>query len=194
MKSDIVLAGVGGQGILTIATIIGQAAVSQGIQVKQSEVHGMAQRGGSVLAHLRLSSAAVKSDLIEPGTAHVVLGMEPMEALRQLPYLSEKGVLLSNTTPIRNIGDYPDLELILGELRKFPRNAVMDADEMAKSAGSPRAANMVLLGAVSNFLELPVELLTDAIRNMFARKGEEIVQANLKAFAAGRNCSASLKD
>ncbi|MDD3954417.1 MAG: indolepyruvate oxidoreductase subunit beta [Lentisphaeria bacterium] len=192
MKSDIVLAGVGGQGILTIAAIIGQAAVSQGIQVKQSEVHGMAQRGGSVVAHLRLSSAPVKSDLIELGTAHVVLGMEPMEALRQLPYLSAKGVLLANTTPIRNIGDYPELELILGELRKFPRTAVMDADEMAKTAGSPRAANMVLLGAISNFLELPAGLLTDAIRKMFARKGEEIVQANLKAFDAGRTLTANL--
>lgn len=192
MKSDIVLAGVGGQGILTIAAIIGQAAVSQGIQVKQSEVHGMAQRGGSVVAHLRLSSAPVKSDLIEPGTAHVVLGMEPMEALRQLPCLSAKGVLLSNTTPIRNIGDYPELELILGELRKFSRNAVMDADEMAKTAGSPRASNMVLLGAISNFLELPEDLLTDAIRNMFARKGEEVVQANLKAFDAGRKFTANL--
>ena len=192
MKSDIVLAGVGGQGILTIAAIIGQAAVSQGMQVKQSEVHGMAQRGGSVVAHLRLSSAPVKSDLIELGTAHVVLGMEPMEALRQLPYLSAKGVLLSNTTPIRNIGDYPELELILGELRKFPRTAVMDADEMAKTAGSPRAANMVLLGAISNFLELPAGLLTDAIRKMFARKGEEIVQANLKAFDAGRSLTANL--
>ena len=192
MKSDIVLAGVGGQGILTIAAIIGQAAVSQGMQVKQSEVHGMAQRGGSVVAHLRLSSAPVKSDLIEPGTAHVVLGMEPMEALRQLPYLSAKGVLLANTTPIRNIGDYPELELILGELRKFPRTAVMDADEMAKTAGSPRASNMVLLGAISNFLELPAGLLTDAIRKMFARKGEEIVQANLKAFDAGRSLTANL--
>ena len=192
MKTDIVLAGVGGQGILTIAAIIGQAAVSQGMQVKQSEVHGMAQRGGSVVAHLRLSSAPVKSDLIELGTAHVVLGMEPMEALRQLPYLSAKGVLLANTTPIRNIGDYPELELILGELRKFPRTAVMDADEMAKTAGSPRAANMVLLGAISNFLELPAGLLTDAIRKMFARKGEEIVQANLKAFDAGRTLTASL--
>lgn len=192
MKSDIVLAGVGGQGILTIAAIIGQAAVSQGMQVKQSEVHGMAQRGGSVVAHLRLSSAPVKSDLIEPGTAHVVLGMEPMEALRQLPYLSAKGVLLANTTPIRNIGDYPELELILGELRKFPRTAVMDADEMAKTAGSPRAANMVLLGAISNFLELPAGLLTDAIRKMFTRKGEEIVQANLKAFDAGRTLTANL--
>ena len=192
MKSDIVLAGVGGQGILTIAAIIGQAAVSQGMQVKQSEVHGMAQRGGSVVAHLRLSSAPVKSDLIEPGTAHVVLGMEPMEALRQLPYLSAKGVLLANTTPIRNIGDYPELELILGELRKFPRTAVMDADEMAKTAGSPRASNMVLLGAISNFLELPAGLLTDAIRKMFARKGEEIVQANLKAFDAGRTLTANL--
>jgi indolepyruvate ferredoxin oxidoreductase beta subunit len=193
MKSDIVLAGVGGQGILTIAAIIGQAAVSQGINVKQSEVHGMAQRGGSVLAHLRLSSEPVSSDLIELGTANIVLGMEPMEALRQLPYLAATGVLISNTTPIRNIGDYPELGSILGELEKFPRNVVIDADKLAKTAGSSRAANMVLLGAISNFLEFSPQLLTDSISKMFAGKGEAIVQANLKAFEAGSQCSAKLK-
>jgi indolepyruvate ferredoxin oxidoreductase beta subunit len=193
MKSDIVLAGVGGQGILTIAAIIGQAAVSEGINVKQSEVHGMAQRGGSVVAHLRLSSAPVRSDLIEPGTAHVVLSMEPMEALRQMPYLSKEGVLISNTTPIRNIGDYPEVDSILKELERIPRHVVIDADDLAKKAGSPRAANMVLLGAISNFLELPVRLLTDSINIMFARKGEAIVNANLKAFTAGSQCSARLK-
>jgi len=193
MKSDIVLAGVGGQGILTIAAIIGQAAVSQGIHVKQSEVHGMAQRGGSVLAHLRLSSKPLKSDLIELGSANVVLGMEPMESLRQLPYLAAAGVLVSNTTPICNIDDYPELSAIIKELEKFPRSAVIDADELAKAAGSPRAANMVLLGAISNFLEFPQQLLTDTISEMFSRKGEAIVQANLKAFEAGRQCSAKLK-
>ncbi|MFA6931372.1 MAG: indolepyruvate oxidoreductase subunit beta [Lentisphaeria bacterium] len=193
MKNDLVLAGVGGQGILTIAAIIGQVAVGQGIHVKQSEVHGMAQRGGSVLAHLRLSTSPIKSDLISPGMADVVVGMEPMEALRQLTLLSPKGVLLSNTTPIRNIGDYPELPLILQELRQFPRNAIMDADEMAKAAGSPRAANMVLLGAISNFLDFPETLLTEAIQILFARKGNAVVQANLKAFASGRDCSAGLK-
>lgn len=193
MKSDIVLAGVGGQGILTIAAIIGQAAVNEGIHVKQSEVHGMAQRGGSVVAHLRLSSEPVKSDLIELGTADVVLSMEPMEALRQIPYLSKAGVLISNTTPIRNIGDYPELDSIREELEKVPRSVIIDADDLAKRAGSPRAANMVLLGAISNLLELPSRLLTDSINVMFARKGEAIVNANLKAFAAGSQCSARLK-
>lgn len=193
MKNDLVLAGVGGQGILTIAAIIGQVAVGQGIHVKQSEVHGMAQRGGSVLAHLRLSTSPIKSDLIAPGMADIVVGMEPMEALRQLPLLSTQGVLLSNTTPIRNIGDYPELSLILQELRQFPRNAIIDADEMAKAAGSPRAANMVLLGAISNFLDFSEDLLTEAIHILFARKGQAVLQANLKAFASGRDCSAGLK-
>ncbi|NLF93692.1 MAG: indolepyruvate oxidoreductase subunit beta [Oligosphaeraceae bacterium] len=186
MKYDIVLAGVGGQGILSIAAIIGQAAVSQGLNVKQSEIHGMSQRGGSVVAHLRLGSAAIKSDQIAPGSADMVLAMEPMEALRSLEFLSPAGVLISNTTPVVNIGEYPPLPEVLSALQAHANSHLLDGDQIAKALGSPRAVNMVLLGAMAAFLALPEEILTAAIRELFARKGEAVIASNLKAFAAGR--------
>lgn len=187
MKCDIVLAGVGGQGILSIAAIIGQVAVREGLHVKQSEVHGMSQRGGAVTANLRIASTPVFSDLIAPASAHVLLAMEPMEALRQASFLAPDGVLIANTTPVVNMAGYPDLEPILDELRRFPRALVLDGEKMAKEAGgSARSVNMVLLGAISNFLHLPEQLLIDTIAATFARKGDDVVQANLKAFEAGR--------
>ncbi|NLE55520.1 MAG: indolepyruvate oxidoreductase subunit beta [Lentisphaerae bacterium] len=193
MKHDIVLAGVGGQGILTIAAIIGEAAVRQGLHVKQSEVHGMAQRGGAVLAHLRLSSEPIHSDLIAAGSADVVLAVEPMEALRQAESLSPRGVILANARPVRNIGDYPELDDILAALRAFPLNVVIDAEQVAQDAGNARAMNMVMLGAVSPFLEFPDDLLATTISDTFARKGPEVIAVNLKAFAAGREAGLAVK-
>lgn len=190
MKHDILIAGVGGQGILTIAAIVGRAAMNEGLNVKQSEVHGMAQRGGAVVAHLRLSSATVHSDLIPLGGADVLLAVEPLEALRHLPYLRRDGVVLANTVPIPNIPDYPSVADVLGELRRLPRTVLVDADKMARDAGSPRAMNMVMLGALAPFLELRSEALTETIRAAFAAKGERIVDINLKAFAVGRDCAA----
>ncbi len=186
MKNDIVLAGVGGQGILTIAAIIGQAALKAGLNVKQSEVHGMAQRGGAVLAHLRLSDAPIHSDLISQGTADIVLAVEPMEALRQADALAPQGVILANSRPVQNIGDYPDLETILAALRAYPRHVVIDADGMAQEAGSSRAMNMVMLGAISPFIDVPANYMTDVIEATFARKGTEMVAVNFKAFEVGR--------
>jgi indolepyruvate ferredoxin oxidoreductase beta subunit len=192
MKKDIVLAGVGGQGILTIASIIGQAAVRQGLNIKQSEVHGMAQRGGAVLAHLRLSSAAIHSDLIAPGTADALIAVEPMEALRQAEALQADGVILVNSRPVENIGDYPELAAVLAALRAYPRSLVIDAEAMAAEAGTARAMNMVMLGAVSPFLGMPSELLEEMIDAAFARKGAEVVAVNRKAFAAGRAAASGL--
>lgn len=193
MKHDIVLAGVGGQGILTIAAIIGEAAVRLGLHVKQSEVHGMAQRGGAVLAHLRLSSEPIHSDLIAPGSADVVLAVEPMEALRQAESLAPRGVILANSRPVRNIGDYPELDDILGALRAFPFHVVLDAEQLAQDAGNARAMNMVMLGAVSPFLDFPAEALTTTIQEVFARKGPEVVAVNLKAYAVGREAGLAVK-
>ena len=191
MRNDIVLAGVGGQGILTIAAIVGRAAVSRGLNVKQSEVHGMAQRGGSVSTHLRLSDQAILSDLIAPGSADIVLSMEPMEALRQMPYLGAKGVLVSNTVSICNIEQYPEQEELLAELRRAPEHLLIDADSMAKEAGSSRAANMVLLGALANCLDLDKDLLSSSMAQFFASKGDKVLQSNLAAFQAGAACHAS---
>jgi len=186
MKSDIILAGVGGQGILTIATIVGQAALGRGLNVKQSEIHGMAQRGGAVVAHLRLSTEVIYSDLIALGSADAILAVEPMEALRYTQYLRPGGVLLVNTEAVRNIADYPDEAALAGHLRAIPRSLVIDAGAMAKAAGSARAMNIVMLGALSPFIGLSEADLTETVRRAFGRKGEDVVQVNLRAFAAGR--------
>jgi indolepyruvate ferredoxin oxidoreductase beta subunit len=193
MKIDIVLAGVGGQGILSIATVIGNAAVSRGLYLKQAEVHGMSQRGGDVQSHLRLSSGVIASDLIPYRKADMIISIEPMEALRYLPMLSPEGWLVTNTTPFVNIPDYPSQEALLETIEGLPRKVAIDADQTARQAGSPRSANMVILGAASPFLRIDFADLEQAIEAVFSRKGDDIVQRNLeclrlgKAFADRRN-------
>jgi len=186
MKNDIILSGVGGQGILSIAAVIGYAAVENNLYLKQAEVHGMSQRGGDVQSHFRLADKPVASDLIPYGEADLILSVEPMEALRYLPWLSEDGWLVTNSNPFVNIPDYPDTGDLLDEIRKVKNNLIVDADTIAKDTGSVRAANIVMLGAASHFIELPLESLENAIRKLFGRKGDEIIDLNLKALAAGR--------
>ncbi len=186
MKTDIILAGVGGQGILSIAAVIGHAAVSKNLFLKQSEVHGMSQRGGDVQSHLRISDKEIASDLIPLGIADLILSVEPMEALRYLPYLSEKGTVVTNLTPFNNINDYPSVDDLNKRIKELPRAIALDADAIAKEAGSARASNIVMLGAASPFISIPFESLEDGIRQLFGRKGAEIVETNLKALRAGR--------
>ena len=186
MKQDIILAGVGGQGILSIATVIGNAALQQGLHLKQAEVHGMSQRGGDVQSNLRLSSELIHSDLIPRGAADLIVSLEPMEALRYVPYLAPQGWVITNTVPFVNIPDYPAMESVMAELNKLPRVIAIDVDALAKETGSPRSANMVLLGATAAVLDiLDPDKLRDGIRRIFGRKGEEVVDANIKAFDAG---------
>ncbi len=192
MKSDIVLAGVGGQGILTIAAIVARVAMHEGLNVKQSEVHGMSQRGGSVVAHLRLADTPIFSDLIAPAGADVILAMEPMEALRHAAFLAPDGAIITNATPIVNIGDYPELEQLHQAINAYPRHLIVTGEAIAKDCGSPRAVNMVLLGALTRCLPLADTLFADAIREAFARKGAEIVEANLKAYRAGLQAAAAI--
>ncbi len=189
MKYDILLCGVGGQGVLSIAAVIAQAAVQEGLQVKQSEVHGMAQRGGAVQAHLRISSTTIHSDLIPKGAASLILSMEPLESLRYLPYLSKDGVLLTARDPFVNISPYPDLESVLSVIRQYPHHRIIPALEIARKIGSPRSSNMVLVGAASLFLPLSSETLKGVIEKLFCRKGDGVVQSNLAAFHAGRSAS-----
>ncbi len=186
MKTDIILAGVGGQGILSIAAIIGEAALSQGLHIKQAEVHGMSQRGGDVQSHLRLSSRPIHSDLIAKGSADAILSLEPMEALRYLPYLAADGWVVVNTTPFVNIPNYPEQQNIFAELASLPQSVLIDADQIAKDAGVAQASNMALLGAASAILDIDHTLLEEAIAKIFGRKGEEVVDKNRKAFRAGR--------
>ena len=186
MKQDIILAGVGGQGILSIATIIGSAALEQGLHLKQAEVHGMSQRGGDVQSNLRLSSDPIHSDLIPRGAADVVVSLEPMEALRYLPWLSPEGWIITNTTPFVNIPDYPDPDKLNAELGRLPHVIALDVDAIAKDLGSPRSANMVLLGATAAVLSIrDADKLRAGIRRIFARKGEDVVETNIRAFDAG---------
>lgn len=186
MKKDIILCGVGGQGILSIATIIGEAATEAGINLKQAEVHGMSQRGGDVQSNLRLSTETIYSDLIAQGKTDVVISMEPMEALRYLPYLAPNGTIVTSSKPFVNIPNYPEEAELMTELDSMPSVVKLDIDSVAKDAGNACGANMVLLGMAAPYIEiLSVEQLRKAITVIFARKGEAIVEANLKAFDCG---------
>ena len=185
MKTDIILSGVGGQGILSIAAAIGEAALKEGLYMKQAEVHGMSQRGGDVQSNLRLSNQPIASDLIPLGHADLIISLEPMESLRYLPYLNKEGWLVTNSQPFINIPNYPEIEKVNAELDKLPHKVVLDVEAIAKEAGSVRAANIVMLGAATPFLGLEYEKIEEGVRSIFARKGEEIVAMNLKALKAG---------
>ena len=185
MRTDIILSGVGGQGILSIAAAIGEAALKEGLYMKQAEVHGMSQRGGDVQSNLRLSDQPIASDLIPLGHADLIISLEPMESLRYLPYLHKEGWLVTNSQPFINIPNYPEIEKVNAELDKLPHKVVLDVEAIAKEAGSVRAANIVMLGAATPFLGLEYEKIEEGVRSIFARKGEEIVAMNLKALKAG---------
>lgn len=186
MKKDIILAGVGGQGILSIATIIGEAALHQGLKIKQAEVHGMSQRGGDVQSNLRISSEPILSDLIPLKGADIIISLEPMEALRYMPYLSPQGWIVTNSVPFVNILNYPELDNVIAELSKVRNLVMLDVDTIAKECGNTRAANMVLLGAASPFLGMDAKNIEDGIERIFGRKGAEVVELNIKALRAGR--------
>lgn len=186
MKSDIILAGVGGQGILSIATVLGEAALANNLIIKQAETHGMSQRGGAVYSHMRISDRPISSDLIPSGAADLILSVEPMESLRYLPYLSPTGYLVTNISPFVNIPNYPELDLVLKEIRKLPRHIAIDADAIAKEIGNTRASNMVMLGAASPFIDISFEKIEYGIRSIFSRKGDAVVTLNLEALRRGR--------
>jgi indolepyruvate ferredoxin oxidoreductase, beta subunit len=192
MKIDIILSGVGGQGILSIAAVIGQAALENKYYMKQSEVHGMSQRGGDVQANLRISDKPIFSDLIPLQQADLILSLEPMEALRYVPYVKENGWIVTNAAPFKNITNYPNEADIEDELKKHKNHILINIDEIAKEVGSTRTANMVLLGAAMPFLSLPEEDIEDAIYAIFEKKGEEIIELNIKALRAGASITKNI--
>ena len=195
MKCDVILAGVGGQGVLSIAAIIATAAIEEGLEVRQSEVHGMAQRGGAVSAHLRIADKAIASDLVPRGGADLIISMEPLESLRYAAWLSfkgasgESGALVSAAEPFINISNYPDIEEILKTIRTFPIHRIVEAAALAKEAGFARAVNMVMVGAASQFLPIKTESLEKTIEKMFARLEGNAVEANKRAFGLGKNAA-----
>lgn len=186
MKSDIILSGVGGQGILSIAATIGMAAIENNLHLKQAEVHGMSQRGGAVQSHLRISEKEIASDLIPEGSADIIISVEPMESLRYLPWLKTDGWVVTNTTPFVNIPDYPDMKELLAEIEKLQHHISLNADDLARQVKSPRSSNMVVLGAASPFLDIPYQSLENGIKKIFGRKGDKVVQLNIDALKAGR--------
>jgi indolepyruvate ferredoxin oxidoreductase beta subunit len=189
MKTDIILSGVGGQGILSIAAVLGEAALKNNYYLKQAETHGMSQRGGEVVSHLRISDSPISSDLIPLGKADIILSVEPMESLRYLPFLKPNGYLVTNITPFVNIPNYPEIDTIHQEIKSLPNSISIDADKIAKEIGNGKASNMVMLGAATPFIDIPFEKVKEAIEDIFARKGKDIVELNQNAFEAGREFS-----
>lgn len=185
MRCDIILTGVGGQGVLSLSALIADAALAEGLSIKQSELHGMSQRGGSVQADLRLADGPIASPMIPDGDASLILSMEPMEALRSLSRLSAGGTVVSSATAVRNMDDYPEIETVLDAIRRLPRSVLVDAEAIAKQCRAPRAGNMVLIGAAVRFLPIGIASVETAIRERFASKGEAVVEANLRALEAG---------
>ncbi|MCL2066044.1 MAG: indolepyruvate oxidoreductase subunit beta [Treponema sp.] len=185
MKCDVILAGVGGQGVLSIAAIIAQAAVSEGFNVRQSEVHGMAQRGGAVLAHLRISDGKIAGDLIPRGRADVIISMEPLESLRYVSYLKPAGAMVSAADPLVNIGNYPQLDEVKKAVMSLPLSRLVNAEALAKEAGNAKAVNMVMVGASSAFLPIKIKSLENTIEQTFGSKDSSVVEANKKAFQLG---------
>lgn len=189
MKKDIILAGVGGQGILSIAAVIDSAALSLGYKVKQAEVHGMSQRGGAVQSHLRISDAEIYSDLIGLKSADLIISVEPMESLRYIPFLSENGWVVTSRDCFKNIANYPEEEELFAQIEKLPRKIAVDAEKLAREAGSAKASNIVMLGVAAPFLGIAVDKLRKAIEIIFAEKGQKIIDINLRAFDAGLACN-----
>ncbi len=185
MKTDIILSGVGGQGILSIATVIGDAALNEGLNLKQAEVHGMSQRGGDVQSNLRISSEPIHSDLIPLGSANVIISLEPMEALRYMPYLAPDGWVITSSKPFINIPNYPEQELLDKELDKVKNIVLLDTAQIAADNGMPRSENMVLLGGAVDAIGLPLEMILDSVKRIFASKGDAVIEQNLKAVMLG---------
>jgi len=191
MKFDVILAGVGGQGVLSVAAIIAQAAVNEGLNVRQSEVHGMAQRGGAVLAHLRISDTAIAGDLVPKGGADIIISMEPLESLRYTDWLAPSGALVTAAEPFVNISNYPETETVLAAIKRYPLSRIIEAAALAKEAGLARAVNTVMVGAASGFLPIKVKTLEDTIAKVFAAKDAAVLAANTKAFQSGRQAAES---
>lgn len=193
MKIDIVLAGVGGQGILSIAAVLGAAALENNLNIKQAETHGMSQRGGAVVSHLRISDAPIASDLIPQGEADLILAVEPMEALRYLPFLKSDGCIVTNKAAFVNIPNYPDHEAVLSEIRKLKHYQIVDADQIAKDAGNAKASNMVMIGAAAPYISMSYESIENGVRSIFKSKGEDVIALNLSVLSKGREFALSEK-
>lgn len=182
----LVVAGVGGQGALTIAQIILGAAWMDGYHVLQSEVHGMSQRGGEVSAHIIFSKDPVMSPTIEEGDADLLLGLEPLETLRHLTYLKKEANIITSITTIENMENYPTSKKILNLLKSIDGVIMIDSDLIAEEIHFSHGGNITLLGYASNYLPVNGEVWDKAIKERFKNKGNKIVDKNLLAFKTGK--------
>jgi len=189
MIKNIVLAGVGGQGILSIAYCICKAALNRGYQIKQSEVHGMAQRGGNVESHVRFSDTTIASTLIPHGQADLIIGVEPVEALRHEEYLKPDGCIVSSVTPVMNFDDYPEPQGLLQRIAQIKDHVLLNSKHLATVAGNRRVENIVILGAASDRLGLRLNEFDKVLEELFSSKGERVVQANQHALRVGRRAA-----
>ena len=185
MNTNILIVGVGGQGTLLASVLLGNLALESGYDVKLSEVHGMSQRGGAVMSHLRLSDSNIASDLVRKGTADLILGMEPMEVLRYSEFLGPDGVIITAKEPFINIPNYLDIDDIYSKVNSFKGSRLVESVALAKESGNARATNMVVIGAAASVLPVKAESLKAAISELFAAKGADTVAKNLKAFDLG---------
>ncbi len=193
MHKNVILAGVGGQGVLTLAAIIDHAAMQSGLLIKQAEVHGMSQRGGAVQSHLRISNKEIYSDLIPKGKADLILSLELMEALRYIPYLDDDGIIITATETVQNIADYPEEELIKEKIKNSGfKHIFVDARKTAIEAGSAKAENVVLVGLASKFIGIDKKQFQKSLKELFADKGKDIIALNLKAFDLGEALAVEL--
>jgi len=191
MKYDVILAGVGGQGVLSVASIIAHAALGEGLLVRQSEVHGMAQRGGAVLSHLRIADKEIAGDLVPRGGADLVISMEPLESLRYVSWLKSSGVLVTAAEPFVNIGNYPEIGEIISSIKRLPHHRLVEAAALAKEAGLAKAVNTVMVGAASCFLPVKPQGLEKTITEVFSKKDAAAIAANAKAFKLGKAAAAA---
>jgi indolepyruvate ferredoxin oxidoreductase beta subunit len=184
MKYDIIFAGVGGQGIISVAVMVAEAASKEGLHAKQNEVHGMAQRGGAVSCHVRISDKPIYADIIPKGSADYIFATEPMEALRYVDFLGPNGVIVTSGQPVKNIA-YPDETELLETIRARGRSVIVDTAKITGELHNPKGGNIVVLGALIKQMGRFGEEIEDLIKRRFASKGEKAVEANLKAFQIG---------
>lgn len=194
MRHDIIIAGVGGQGILTIARVLSLVAMAKGLNVKQAEVHGMSQRGGAVYSHLRISDQEIFSDLIPAGQADMILAIEPLEALRYVSMLRKDGTVVASTNAEVNISDYPAIERVLAHIAEFDSHIAIDMEKLARAAGGVLSANIVSLGAASLYLGFTIPELKAAVEQLFEAKGEKVVQTNIRALRFGRTAASAYRE
>ncbi len=187
-RFDLIIAGVGGQGTILASDIIGKAAVKEDLSVRAAETHGMAQRGGSVVNHVRLGCEL--GSMIPMKGADVLLALEPSEALRYMEFLSEDGVIIVNTAPIMPVTvtsglcTYPDVNEIIDIMKASREVRAINANELAKEAGHPQSMNVVMVGALSNYLPVSFDTLLECVRELVPPKTIDI---NVKAFELGRS-------